>query len=108
MGKNTHRLATLFCMLPVLPGCTGTAFVSSSETVSVTSEPPGAMAYVMGESVGETPLSIKQKDLFPTVYDQSKQDLYGTILFKKTGCEDLQPTCRYECRWDRNKGEIGL
>ena len=89
MGNNTHRLATLFCMLPVLNGCTGTAFVSSSETVSVTSEPPGAMAYVMGEPVGETPLSIKQKDLFPAVYDQSKQDLYGTILFKKTGCEDL-------------------
>lgn len=89
MGKNTQLIASLFCMLPVLPGCTGTAFVSSSETVSVTSEPPGAMVYVMGESVGETPLTINQKDLFPTVYDQSKQALYGAILFKKSGCEDL-------------------
>ena len=76
-------------MLPVLQGCTGTAFVTSNEAVSVTSEPAGATVYVMGKPVGETPLKINQQDLFPSVYDRSQQDLYGTILFKMTGCKDL-------------------
>lgn len=88
MGMQKYLLSTWFFLLPVIQGCSGTAFVSSSETVPVTSEPSGATVYVMGDLLGETPLVINQRDLFPTVYDQSKQDIYGTILFKKTGCED--------------------
>ncbi|MEN8178957.1 MAG: PEGA domain-containing protein [Pseudomonadota bacterium] len=89
MGNRRHLLSTLFLLLPLIQGCSGTAFVSSGQAVSVTTEPPGATVYVMGDPVGNTPLEISQRDIFPTVYDQSKQDIYGTILFKKRGCEDL-------------------
>ena len=88
MGMHTRLISTLFCLLPVIQGCSGTTLFTSSKYVHVTSEPPGATVYVMGDLVGETPLEIDQRDLFPTVYDQSKQDVYGTILFKKRGCED--------------------
>ena len=43
----------------------------------------------MGKSVGETPLKIKQMDVFPTVYDQDKKNLYGIIQIKKPGCQDF-------------------
>jgi cell division septation protein DedD len=43
----------------------------------------------MGKSVGETPLKIKQMDVFPTVYDQDKKNLYGVIQIKKPGCQDF-------------------
>jgi hypothetical protein len=76
-------------LLALLQGCGGVGVLPTGSTISVQSDPPGATVYLMGKSVGETPLKIKQMDVFPTVYDQDKKNLYGIIQIKKPGCQDF-------------------
>jgi hypothetical protein len=59
--------------------------------IDVTSEPPGAEVYVMGDMAGVTPLTLDQTRVFPLIYPSGKQALYGKVELRKAGC---QPTVR--------------
>jgi len=67
-------------------GCAGVA--TRADEFSVTTEPPGAAVYAMGERLGVTPLTIRQESVFPVVYQPDQQHLYGTLLLRKEGCRE--------------------
>ncbi|MES9828297.1 MAG: PEGA domain-containing protein [Candidatus Thiodiazotropha sp.] len=64
--------------------------------LNVDTEPSGATVYVMGIAIGETPISIPQQQIYPAGYDASKEPMYGTLLIRKTGCQDLRRRIRYQ------------
>ncbi len=91
------RSITVFaiCNLLLVAACTsnsdtGRFFpVAGDNPFKVESVPPGAAVYVMGEKIGETPIMISHKDVFPNVYPHDKESVYGRITLKKEGCADL-------------------
>ncbi len=82
------KYSILFSAL-LLQGCGSSLIVSNADTIPVRSEPSGAAVYVMGKSMGNTPVDVKQQDVFPVVYDPEKIALYGTIHLEMEGCEPL-------------------
>ncbi|MEW8030461.1 MAG: PEGA domain-containing protein [Candidatus Thiodiazotropha sp.] len=64
--------------------------------LKVATEPSGATVYVMGKAIGETPISIPQQQLYPAGYDASTQPMYGSLLIRKTGCQDIKRRIRYQ------------
>ncbi len=88
-------LLTAIC-LPLIQSCTGIGGISGDMPLKVVSEPEGATVYVMGEAVGETPLTIPQQRIYPAGYDADKQQQYGNLLIKKTGCRDLSKRIHYK------------
>ncbi len=73
----------------LLQGCGSSLIVPNADTIPVRSEPSGAAVYVMGKSMGNTPVDVKQQDVFPLVYDPEKIALYGIIQLEMDGCEPL-------------------
>ncbi len=73
----------------LLQGCGSSLIVPNTDTIPVRSEPSGAAVYVMGKSMGNTPVDVKQQDVFPLVYDPEKIALYGIIQLEMDGCEPL-------------------
>lgn len=73
----------------LLQGCGSSLIISNTDTIPVRSEPSGAAVYVMGKSMGNTPVDVKQQDVFPVVYDPEKIELYGIIQLEMDGCEPL-------------------
>ncbi|MES9972103.1 MAG: hypothetical protein ABW092_18880 [Candidatus Thiodiazotropha sp.] len=100
MGK--HQLARKYgviCItasLSMLQACSGIGGVSGDMTLNVTSEPSGAGIYVMGKAVAETPAEISQQQLYPAGYDAKDQQLYGTLVIRKTGCQDFKKRIGYQ------------
>lgn len=64
--------------------------------INIASEPSGAAVYVMGEKIGETPIAISHRDVFPNIYPHGKESVYGRITLKKEGCADLTRTVSSE------------
>ena len=81
--------------LPLIQSCTGIGGISGDMPLKVVSEPEGATVYIMGEAVGETPIAITQQRIYPAGYDADKQQQYGQLLIRKTGCRDLRKRIRY-------------
>ncbi len=73
--KKSLILVSIVALVMVISGC-ATLFGSSSEDVSMTSNPPSADVYVNGNYMGKTPLTLslaKDKDY--------------TVQFRKEGYE---------------------
>jgi hypothetical protein len=71
-------------------GCLGgSLFVSGSGSTRVESVPTGAEVYVMGERLGTTPLDVADARLFPVHYPRELSDLYGKVVLRHPGCEEL-------------------
>ena len=87
MKKIVLASATLASLISV-HGCG--PIKSDPDTITIESEPTGATVYAMGKDVGVTPLTIRQEVVFPLNYDPAKRDLYGTVLLRKTGCQDYR------------------
>ena len=88
----THKLLATLIVLP-LAGCTGNSLLpSSSDTFQVDSVPVGASVIVLGEAMGQTPMTLSTHDVFPQSYDQDKQHLYGRVELTYPGCESTLTT----------------
>lgn len=75
-------------------GCSSTGggsnFTLDGDNIfKIESNPSGAEVFVMDEKVGETPMSIHQRDVFPSIYPREKESLYGKVILKKEGCADF-------------------
>ena len=72
--------------LTLASGCA--ALGAQPSRVGITSDPPGAEVYVMGGSVGLTPLTLDENTIFPLTYPSEKQALYGAVELRKPGCSN--------------------
>ncbi|MEW8344382.1 MAG: PEGA domain-containing protein [Candidatus Thiodiazotropha sp.] len=64
--------------------------------LKVESDPPGATIYLLDKAIGETPVTISQQQLYPAGYDAGKHRMYGSLSFRKEGCEDLTKRIHYK------------
>ena len=97
-----NRLKETVLLMPLLlaAGCSSTdggrdliqMESAGNNPINIESEPSGAEVFVMGESVGVTPLKIYTKDVFPITYPKEKESLYGKVTLKKGGCSDFTKT----------------
>jgi len=86
--KKIFLTSAILASLVSIHGCG--PIKSDPDMITIESEPTGAAVYAMGEQVGVTPLVIRQEVVFPMNYDPAKRDLYGTVLLRKTGCQDYR------------------
>jgi hypothetical protein len=86
---SIHTLSSI-SLAVLLAGCSGIGNFAGSDSLSLRSNPSDAEVYVMGQAVGRTPIEISQPTLYPSVYPQEQQHLYGVVTLKKTGCADFQ------------------
>jgi hypothetical protein len=71
-------------------GCLGgSPLVSGGGSTRVESVPSGAEVFVMGERLGITPLAVADARIFPIQYPRELSALYGKVLLRHPGCEDL-------------------
>lgn len=96
-SPKTCAYATLLSLvLSLLPGWPSIEAQTQDDgdsrgaRIDVSSVPSGAEVYVMGTAVGITPLSITERDIYPISYDPKQEHLYGSVQFRKVGCEDFQ------------------
>lgn len=83
----SHKLLATLIALPLV-GCSGTSLIpSSSDQIQVDSVPVGASVIVLGEAMGQTPMTLTTRDVFPQSFAQEKQHLYGRIELTYPGCE---------------------
>lgn len=94
---KTKRLliTSLIATQALAAGCTGIASISSSDTLTVTSNPDGASVFIMDKKIGETPLEISQSTIYPNTYSPDKEGLYGVVTLKKAGCNDFSRRIGY-------------
>lgn len=87
MGARDVQRAWLAAPLSaaLIAGCA--AVGAKPGRIDVSSEPPGAEVYVMGDMIGVTPLTLEQTRVFPLTYPSEKQALYGKIELRKPGCQ---------------------
>ncbi|HSM98050.1 MAG TPA: PEGA domain-containing protein [Gallionella sp.] len=98
ISKRSAKAFAIFNLL-LVAGCSssGNYFPAAGDKpFKVESEPAGAAVYVMGEKIGETPIMISHKDVFPNIYPRGKESVYGRITLKKEGCLDLTRTVSAE------------
>lgn len=75
----------------MLSGCAGDIVVpQQSGSFSVTSQPDGAIVYVMGKELGKTPLEVKESQVFPVSYPKELESHYGRIALNYPGCEPFE------------------
>lgn len=72
-------------VLLVTAGCASLA--GAERTISISSDPPGAVVYASGVKVGETPLRIVPDKVFPPRFVGLTYRAYGTLVIKKPGCK---------------------
>ncbi len=95
--KHIGKTLALFSLL-LAAGCsssggTGNLFSAAGDKpIKIESIPPGADVYVMGESIGVTPIMIKRDRFFPNLYPKEKESLYGKVTLRKAGCLDFTRT----------------
>lgn len=99
--KRSGKMLAIFNLL-LVAGCSSMGgasnlFPSASDNIiKIESDPSGAEVYVMGEKVGETPIKISQRDVFPNTYPKEKESMYGRVTLKKAGCTDFTRTVSVE------------
>jgi len=84
MIKQTILTASIVFLLQ---GC-NTASVKP-EVANVTSTPSAATVYADDLKLGTTPLHHDLYDAFPASWKNSEYQAQGTLILKKTGCEDF-------------------
>jgi hypothetical protein len=95
--KHTKKTLALFSLL-LAAGCSSTGgsgdlfAAAGDKPIRIESIPPGADVYVMGESIGVTPLTIHRDKVFPNLYPKDKESLYGKVTLRKPGCMDFTRT----------------
>ncbi len=67
----------------------GRLVASSSGSTRVESVPAGAEVFAMGERLGTTPLDVEDARVFPVHYPRELAPVYGKIVLRHPGCEDL-------------------
>lgn len=89
----TRRHFVLSFAFMALTGCSGNGLIhKNNQTLTIESTPAGASVHVMEENVGLTPMQLRLERIFPLVYDNHQQPLYGKVLLKKRGCRDYLVT----------------
>ncbi|MCW8919662.1 MAG: SHOCT domain-containing protein [Gammaproteobacteria bacterium] len=87
-----YRHLSVLLALPLV-GCSGNPLFSSSrDQFLVDSAPVGASVLVLGETLGQTPLTLRKQDVFPQSFDPAKKHLYGRIELVYPGCEPFIAT----------------
>jgi hypothetical protein len=87
-----YKLLAILIVLP-LSGCAGNSLLSSPRNqFLVDSAPVGASVLVLGETMGQTPLNVRTRDVFPQSFDPKKQHLYGRVELTYPGCEPFITT----------------
>ncbi|MEN8170643.1 MAG: PEGA domain-containing protein [Pseudomonadota bacterium] len=101
-----YHLLTTFIALPLF-GCSGNTLIPShSDQISVDSVPVGASVLVLGEAMGQTPMSLSTRDVFPQSFELEKQHLYGRIQLTYPGCEPFITTVSSRIVSDGLKAEL--
>lgn len=91
MSISRHTFA--FPLLPLmLVACSGDFLLKPPSGLDLSSEPSGAEVMVMGNSIGTTPLVIPVGTLYPNQFDQENTALYGRVVLRKKGCEEVNHT----------------
>ena len=86
-----HLIAGL-CGL-TLTACSGNSLLPAQQgSFQVDSVPVGASVLVLGEAMGQTPMTLLRSDVFPRNYDFDKQHLYGRIELRHPGCNPFITT----------------
>lgn len=88
----THKLLATLIALPLV-GCSANSLLpSSTDQIHVDSVPVGASVIILGEAMGQTPMTLTTRDVFPQSFAQEKQHLYGRIALSYPGCEPFITT----------------
>lgn len=88
----SHKLIATLIALPLV-GCSGNSLLpSSSNQIQIDSVPVGASVIVLGKAMGQTPMNLSTRDVFPQSFAQEKQHLYGRIELTYPGCEPFITT----------------
>ena len=82
----TRNLFTTLTLLPLL-GCSAFPNSPNGAMIKVDSVPVGASVLVMGEVMGQTPMSLRKREVFPHLFAPQNQHLYGHIKLTYPGCE---------------------
>ncbi len=59
-------------------------------TLRIESVPSAAEVELIGGKAGVTPLSIKERDIYPNNYADARADLYGMVVLRYPGCKLLR------------------
>lgn len=82
------RHLTLSLLIISLSACSGTSLLTRQQrTFQVDSVPVGASVLVLGEAMGQTPLTLHTRDVFPQNFAHDKQHLYGRVEIRHPGCK---------------------
>lgn len=87
------RPLTLSILTLSMSACGGNSLLpSQQEQFKVDSVPVGASVLVLGEAMGQTPMMLSTRTVFPQNFELSEQHLYGRIELRHPGCEPLITT----------------
>ena len=88
-----NQLLTLSILSLSISACGGNSLLpSQQQQFQVDSVPVGASVLVLGEAMGQTPLTLSTRTVFPQTFDDSRQHLYGRIELRHPGCTPLITT----------------
>ncbi len=84
---------TLSLLTASLCACSGNSLLTGQQrSFQVDSVPVGASVLVLGEAMGQTPLTLHTRDVFPQSYAHDKQHLYGRVEIRHPGCKTFTTT----------------
>lgn len=61
-----------------------------SVSLRIASTPSAAEVELIGGRAGVTPLTISERDIYPNDYPDAREDMYGMVVLRHTGCEPLR------------------
>jgi hypothetical protein len=82
--RKTLIIGLLASSLLLLQGCG-----SGRKGITIDSDPQGADILADGKKIGNTPMQIKQDDVFPPHWYGGSYMVKGLLEIKKEGCEDV-------------------
>lgn len=83
-GHQYIIIGLLASSLLLLQGCG-----SARKGITIDSDPQGADIFADGKKIGNTPMQIKQDDVFPPHWYGRSYMVKGLLEIKKEGCEDV-------------------
>jgi hypothetical protein len=84
--RTVTRNSPSILLVLALSGCS--LAPPSSDSFTISSEPPGADVFVFGEKVGTTPVDIAVAQVFPNTFAAEQETLYGRVVLRKEGCTE--------------------
>lgn len=61
-----------------------------SVSLRIASTPSAAEVELIGGRAGTTPLIVSERDIYPNDYPDAREDMYGMVVLRHTGCEPLR------------------